>query len=112
MARRTQFEQIVAVLRAQRPDAEYRHILRLAALFIEAHRAPEIVDDRPPPFRPSFFALEVDVAFRRGRGFGVLNFEARQGMKFSDELSDNHEATEARRLGLVGHITWPRTGTD
>jgi hypothetical protein len=112
MARRSQFQRIVAELRAQRPDAEYRHLLRLAALFIEAHREPEIVDHHAPPSRPSFFALEVDVAFRRGGGFGVLNFERKQGMDFSDERSDDHYRTEARLRGLIGRIAWPRTETD
>jgi hypothetical protein len=112
MARQSQFKRIVAELRARRPDAEYRHILRLAALFIEAHREPEIIDYHAPPSRPSFFALEVDVAFRRGRGFGVLNFERKQGMMFNDERSDNREAIEARIFRLVGRTSWPRIGTD
>ena len=112
MARQSQFDRIVAVLRGQRPDAEFRHILRLAALVIKAHREPEVVDHYAPPSRPSFFALEVDVAFRRGGGFGVLNFERRQGMTFSDERSDNHDRVEARIFGLVGRTSWPRTETD
>jgi len=111
MARSSQFARIVAELRAQRPDVEYRHILRIAALVIEAHRKPEIVDYAAPPSRPSFFALEVDKAFRRGAGFGVLNFERRQGMTFDDERSENHYRTEARLRGLIGRVAWPRTGT-
>jgi hypothetical protein len=112
MSRPSQLRRIVALLRAQQPDAEYRHLLRLAALIIEAHRKPEIVDFDAPPSRSPFFALEVDVAFRRGGGFGVLNFERRQGMTFSDERSDNHYRIEARILGLVGRTSWPRTETD
>lgn len=112
MTRPSQLRQIVALLRAQRPDAEYRHLLRLAALFIEAHREPEIVDYAVPPSRPPFFALEVDKAFRRGAGFGVLNFERRQGMAFDDERADDHFRTEARVRGLIGRTSWPRTGTD
>jgi hypothetical protein len=112
MARQGQFERIVAELRALRPDAEYRHLLRLAWVIIRAHREPEIDNYRAPASRPPFSALEVDVAFHRGHGFGVLNFERKQGMTFGDDHSDNREAIEARLLGLVGRISWPRTGTD
>jgi hypothetical protein len=112
MTRPSQLRRIVALLRAERPDAEYRHLLRLAAFIIESHRKPEIVDYAERPSRPSFFALEVDKAFRRGAGFGVVNFEWRQGMTFGDERSDNHYRTEARLRGLIGRVSWPRTGTD
>jgi hypothetical protein len=112
MARQTQFHRIVAVLRAQRPDAEYRHILRLAALIIEAHREPDASDYDAPPSRSPFFALEVDTALRRAGGFSVLNFERKQGMTFDDERSDDQFRFEARLRGLIGRISWPRTETD
>jgi hypothetical protein len=112
MTRSSQLHRIVAVLRAKRPDAEYRHLLRLAALFIEAHREPEIGDYSAPPSRPSFFALEVDTAINRSGGFGVLGFERKQGMIFDDERSDDRLRVEARLHRLIGRTSWPRTATD
>lgn len=102
MTRPSQLRRIVALLRAQRPDAEYRHLLRLAALIIEAHREPEIIDVEAPPFRPSYHSLALDRAFGDG-GWRVLDFERRQGMSFVDDLPDNHYRAQERLLRFVRH---------
>lgn len=93
MKRPTQLLRIVAVLRAQQPHAEYRHLLRLAALIIEAHRKPEVVDFEAPAFRPSYHSLALDKAFGDG-GWRVLDFERRQGMSFNDDLAEDYRARE------------------
>lgn len=100
MGRPSQLRRIVALLRTQRPDAEYRHLLRLAALIIEAHRQPEIVDFEPPPFRPSYHSLALDRAFGDG-GWRVLDFERRQGMSFSDDVADDHYRVRGRLWQLM-----------
>jgi hypothetical protein len=84
MTRPNQLRRIVALLRAQRPDAEYRHLLRLAALIIEAHRQPEVLNIEAPPLRPSIHSMALDRAFGDG-GWGVLRFERSQGMPFGDD---------------------------
>lgn len=113
MTRPEQIRRIVAELRqALGPDVPAWELLQLAGIILAAHREPEVGDIEAPPSRSPFFALEVDKAFGRGGGFGVLNFERRQGMKFSDDLSDDHYRTEARLRGLIGRTQWPRTETD
>lgn len=106
------FWRIVAELRAERPDIEYRQILRLAALVIEAHRKPEVLDLEPPAPRPNYFTLPVDIALQQSEGFGVMAFERRQGMSFSDEHPDDHFQTEAKLRNLIGRVSWPRTEMD
>jgi hypothetical protein len=88
MTRPNQLRRIVAVLRAKRPDAEYRHLLRLAAIFIEAHREPEVLNIEAPPRRPSFHSMALDAAFGDG-GWGVLDYERRLGMSFADDPAED-----------------------
>lgn len=113
MTRPTQIRRLVAELRAALgPDIPAWELLLLARYFLEAHRDPERADFEAPASRSPFFALEVDTAFQRGGGFGVLNFERRQGMTFGDDYSDDHDRTEVRLRGLIGRTAWPRTDTD
>jgi hypothetical protein len=113
MTRPNQIRRIVAELRhALGNDVPAWELLQLARIVLEAHREPEVADFEAPASRSPFFALEVDTAFERDGGFGVLNFEQRQGMAFGDELPDDHYRTEARLRGLIGRTAWPRTETD
>jgi hypothetical protein len=96
MTRPNQLRRIVALLRAQRPDAEYRHLLRLAALIIEAHREPEVLNIEASPLRPSIHSMAVDRAFGDGGWGGVLRFERSQGMSFGDNLPDDYYVARER----------------
>jgi len=113
MTRPSQIRRIIADLRqALGPDVPAWEILQLAAIIVEAHREPEKLDFREPAVRPPFFALDVDVAFRRDNGWKVVDFERRQGMIFGDEISDNHYRTQSRLRSLIGPLKWPRTEMD
>lgn len=113
MTRPSQIKRLVAELRhALGPEPAAWELLQLANLILDAHREPDIIEFEEQASRSPFVALEVDDAFRRGGGFGVLNFERRQGMAFGDELSDDHDKTEARLRGLIGRTKWPRFDMD
>jgi hypothetical protein len=100
MTRPNQLRRIVALLRAQRPDAEYRHLLRLAALIIEAHRDPDVLNVDAPLLRPSYHSLALDRAFGDG-GWGVLDFERRQGMSFGDDIPEDRYRSQERLRRLI-----------
>lgn len=100
MTRPNQLRRIVAVLRAQRPDAEYRHLLRLAALIIEAHREPDVLNVDAPLLRPSIHSMALDRAFGDG-GWKVLRFERSQGMSFGDDLPESYYVTRERIVRLM-----------
>jgi hypothetical protein len=101
MTRPTQLLRIVALLRAKRPDAEYRQLLRLAAHIIEAHREPEVLNIEAPPLRPSMHSMALDTAFGDG-GWRVLRFERSLGMRFGDDLPDDYYTAQGRIARLIG----------
>jgi hypothetical protein len=100
MTRPTQLLRIVALLRAKRPDAEYRQLVRLAALIIEAHRKPEVLNIEAPSLRPSMHSMALDTAFGDG-GWRVLRFERSQGMPFGDDLPDDYYSAQGRIARLM-----------